>query len=154
MTKKVDKRDEQIAELTADLQRAHADLINYQRRAEEEKGKLADFAKAMVIKQLLPLLDNLERALTNLPKELAKNDWAKGVATTGKQVQEALTKLGAVRIKTVGEPFDPHLHEAVSVEGDSGDEVISEELQAGYALGDEIIRHAVVKVKRGKHVVS
>lgn len=137
-----------LDELTALLKRTQADFENYRRRSEEDKVALLDFAKAQVLKDLLPLIDNLERALNHLPKELAKNDWAKGVTGVAKQVQETLAKMDVERIETVGKAFDPHLHEAVSVDGDSGEEIISEELQAGYRIGDEVLRHAVVKVKR------
>jgi molecular chaperone GrpE len=64
------------------------------------------------------------------------------------QFEKTLTDMGVERIKTVGEPFDPHLHDAVSVEeGDGGQETVSEELQAGYKLGDDVIRHAMVRVR-------
>ena len=72
----------------------------------------------------------------------------KGVQGVVKQFEKTLADMGVERIKTVGEPFDPHLHEAVGIEeGDSGQEIVSEELQPGYKLGDEVIRHAMVKVK-------
>lgn len=148
MPKKLDKKDQKIAELTSDLLRAHADLVNYQRRSEDEKSKLADFARAMVVRQLLPLIDNLELALSHLPKDLQKNDWAKGVANVGRQVQETLSEMGVDRIKTVGSTFDPHLHEAVSVDGEGHQEIISEELRSGYKLGDEVIRPAMVRIKK------
>lgn len=137
-----------LEELTAVLQRTQADFENYRRRNEEQKTEFFDYAKAEVIKELLPLLDDIERALGHLPKELTKNDWAKGVVSVSKRVQEFLNKLGVERIKTKGETFNPHLHEAVSVEGEGEKEIISDELQPGYMLGDEILRHAVVKVSR------
>jgi molecular chaperone GrpE len=85
---------------------------------------------------------------------LADNDYVKGVQGVVKQFEETLTKLGVHRIKTVGEVFDPTYHEAVSMDDAGGDtEVVSEELQSGYQLGDEVVRHAMVRVKlqaRGK----
>lgn len=141
------KSAQQIAELTEALQRAQADLVNFRARAEREKSEIADYIKAQVVTDLLPLIDNLERALSHLPKEFVDNDWAKGVSAVSKQVSDTLTKLGVERIKTAGEPFDPHLHEAVSVDGDSGEEIVSEELQTGYRLGNTVLRHAMVRVK-------
>lgn len=142
------KSAQQIVELTEALQRAQADLVNYRNRAEKEKADLAVYVKAEVVTDLLPIIDNLERALSYTPKELAKNEWAQGVIAVGSQMQEMLAALGVEKIKTVGKPFDPNLHEAVSVDGDKGDEVISEELQSGWRLGDTILRHAMVRVVR------
>lgn len=139
--------EQKIGELTEALQRERADAINIRRRHEEQIGELRNLVKANVVKDLLPVVDNFERALSHVPKNLEKNDYVKGVQVIVKQFEKTLEEIGVKRIKTIGEAFDPHLHEAVSVEGEGGEEVISEELQAGYNLGDEVIRHAIVKVK-------
>lgn len=139
---------QQLAELTDALQRERADASNVRRRAEEDKIKLGTFYKSLVIRELLPVIDNFERALKNTPKELANNDYIKGVAGVVKQFESVLTKLGVERIKTVGEVFNPEFHEAVSMEEGSGaTEVVTEELQAGYVLQEEVLRHAMVRVK-------
>lgn len=143
----VKELQQKIDELTEALQRERADAINIRRRNEEQISQLRNVVKAGVVKDLLPVIDNFERALAHVPKELEKNDYVKGVQTIVKQFEKTLEEIGVKKIKTVGEPFDPNLHEAVSVDGAGGEEVVSEELQAGYALGDEIIRHAMVKVK-------
>ncbi len=151
MTTKKPTKATQLTTLTADLQRLQADFVNYKRRVEDERGQLMDYAKQEVVKQLLPLIDNLERALAHMPKELAANDWAKGVSQVTKQIEAQLEQLGITRIATTGQEFDPNLHEAVQMEDGDGDrEVISDELQAGYQLGDQVIRHATVKVKKEK----
>lgn len=137
-----------IAELTAALQRERADAENIRRRHQEQMFGLKDMVKASVVRELLPVIDNFERALKHVPKDLANNDYVKGVQAVVKQFEKTLADMGVERIKTVGEHFDPHLHEAVSAE--DGGEIISDELQAGYKLGDEIIRHAMVKVKAGE----
>jgi molecular chaperone GrpE len=140
-----------LAELTEALQRERADAINVHRRAEEERVKLAAFFKAKVLRDLLPALDNLERALKHAPKELADNDYVKGVKNVAIQFEQNLQSLGVEKIKTVGEVFDPSVHEAIHMEEGDGDvEVVCEELQPGYKVGDEVIRHAVVKVKMEK----
>jgi molecular chaperone GrpE len=140
--------EQQIAELTDALQRERADAMNVRRRSEEERAGLSNFYKSLVIKELLPTIDNFERALKHVPKELMHNDYIKGIQGVVKQFEDALNKIGVKRIKTVGEPFDPNLHEAVAMEeGDGAREVVSDELQSGYILGDEVIRHAMVKVK-------
>jgi molecular chaperone GrpE len=137
-----------IAELTDALQRERADVINIRRRHDEQLSSLKTAVKAQVIKDLLPAIDNLERALKHAPEDLKSHDYIKGVQGVVKQFDKVLHDLGLAKIKTVGEPFDPHLHEAVSMEhGKGSHEIVSEELQAGYSLGDEVIRPAIVKVK-------
>jgi len=140
--------EQKIGELTEALQRERADAENLRRRTQEEKSRLGEFYKAMVIQELLPALDNLERAFKHTPKELKDSDYVKGVQGVLKQFEQSFAQLGVKRIKTVGEVFDPRLHEAVHMEeGDGTVEVVCEELQPGYLLGDEVIRHAMVKVR-------
>ena len=151
MTKKIDKKQVELQarvdELTADAQRLQAEFANYKRREGEAKAELLEMAKHEVVTLLLPVLDNIERALAHRPAELADNAWAAGVEQVGKQASEALAKLGVERIKSVGQPFDHNLHEAISMEdGDGEHEIITEELQPGYRMGDTVIRHAMVKV--------
>ncbi|HSX15989.1 MAG TPA: nucleotide exchange factor GrpE [Candidatus Saccharimonadales bacterium] len=139
---------QQIAELTEALQRERADATNLRRRHDEQIGGLKDMVKANVVRDLLPVIDNFERALRHVPADLAENDFVKGVQGVVKQFEKTLSEIGVVRIATVGEPFDPRYHEAVSMEeGDGTQEIVSEELQAGYKLGDEVIRHAIVRVR-------
>lgn len=142
------KLERQIAELTEALQRERADATNIRRRHEEQITSLKSVVKASVVRDLLPIVDNFERALKHVPTELADSDYVKGVQGVVKQFEKTLADIGVERIKTVGEPFDPRYHEAVSMEdGDGTSEVVSEELQAGYILGDEVIRHAMVRVR-------
>lgn len=136
-----------VQELTQALQRERADAVNLRRRHEAEITALRTRVKASVIEELLPVIDNFERALKHVPQDLAGNDYIKGVQAVVKQFEKTLADMGVERIKTVGEPFDPHLHEAVATEGEGGDPVVSEELQAGYRVGGDVIRHAMVKVK-------
>ena len=139
---------QKIGELTEALQRERADAENLRRRTQEEKSRLGEFYKAMVIQELLPALDNLERAFKHTPKELKDSVYVKGVQGVLKQFEQSFAQLGVKRIKTVGEAFDPRLHEAVHMEeGDGTVEVVCEELQPGYLMGNEVIRHAMVKVK-------
>jgi molecular chaperone GrpE len=144
----VARLERQIAELTEALQRERADSENIRRRHSEELAGLRTRAKAQVVKDLLPVVDNFVRALQHVPKDLESNDYVKGIRSIVKQFEDTLGKIGVERIKTVGEPFNPNLHDAVSMEeGEGKEEIVSEELQAGYCLGDDIIRHAVVRVK-------
>lgn len=139
---------QEIEALNEQLLRERADAANVRRRAETEKLQMASYYKANVVQELLPIIDNFERALKNTPKALEKNDYVKGVQSIVKQFASVLEKLGVERIKTVGEEFDPELHEAVShEEGDGDHEEVVEELQSGYKIGDHVIRHAMVRVK-------
>jgi molecular chaperone GrpE len=139
---------QQIVELTGALQRERADAENIRRRHDEQIGGLKNMVTANVVQQLLPVIDNFERALKHAPHDLKDNDYVKGVQGIVKQFEKTLTDMGVGRIQTVGEIFNPRLHEAISVDGEhGGHEVVSEELQSGYVLGDNVIRHAMVKVK-------
>jgi molecular chaperone GrpE len=136
------------AQLTEALQRERADAVNLRRRHDEQIASLRSTVKVSVVKDLLPVIDNFERALKHAPEELKGNDYIKGIEGIVKLFEKTLADIGVERIKTVGEPFDPHYHEAVSMEeGEGNQEVVSEELQSGYKLGDEVIRHAMVRVK-------
>ncbi|HSX27866.1 MAG TPA: nucleotide exchange factor GrpE [Candidatus Saccharimonadales bacterium] len=144
-----DELRSQIDELTADLQRVHADFVNYRRRNDDERTQLMDVAKATAVTQLLPLIDNIERALGHMPADLANNQWAKGVAQLAKQCDTALKSLKVEPIEALGKPFDPKLHQAISYEEDgAGEEVVVEELQKGYHMGTNILRPSMVKVGR------
>jgi molecular chaperone GrpE len=139
----------QIDDLTAALQRERADATNLRRRHDEQITNLRGTAKSTVLRELLPVIDNFERSLKHTPEDLAHNDYIKGVQNIIKQFEKILEHLGVQKIKTVGEPFNPHLHEAVSMEDGEGDqEIVSEELQSGYRLGDEVLRHAMVRVRQ------
>lgn len=156
LTLQISELNVQIEELNDQLLRERADAMNVRRRAEEERVKLSGYYKALVLKEMLPAIDNLERALaaalqSNEQAAVSKDglqELVKGIESIYKQFVSALEKLGVEKIKTVGEVFDPELHEAVTMEeGDGEQEIVSEELQSGYRIGDEIIRHAMVRVK-------
>lgn len=143
---------QQVADLTEALQRERADAINIRRRHDEQIAGMRSAIKANVVRDLLPVIDNFERSLKHIPKDLEGNDFVKGVQGVVKQFEKTLTDIGVEKIKTVeagkGEPFDPRYHEAVQMEeGDGATEIVSEELQSGYKIGEEVIRHAMVKVK-------
>ncbi|HEY1835928.1 MAG TPA: nucleotide exchange factor GrpE [Candidatus Saccharimonadales bacterium] len=138
----------QIHELTEALQRERADAVNLRRRHDEQMASLKNVTKANVVRELLPVIDNFERALKHVPKELEGDDYIKGVQGVVKQFEKMLEQMGVEKIKTTGESFDPKFHEAVSMEdGDGTREVVAEELQSGYKIGDDVIRHAMVRVK-------
>ena len=156
--KKPDTKElqQQVGELTEALQRERADAVNQRRHHDQQYARLQTSVKAEVVKELLPAIDNLERALKHTPKNMGDNDYVKGVQGVVKQFEKILSDLGVQKVKAVGETFDPNIHEAVGVEDDGvaeGDhvvEVVCEELQPGYCLFEEVIRPAMVKVKKQK----
>ncbi len=111
--------NQQIADLTEALQRERADAVNLRRRHDEAMAGLKTRTKANVIRELLPVIDNFERALKHVPEDLADNDYVKGVQGVVKQFEKTLSDIGVQRIATVGQPFDPRYHEAVAM--DEGD---------------------------------
>lgn len=142
---------QQIAELTEALQRERADSLNLRRRTEEERAQMGDFYKAMIVRKTLPIIDGCEKLLEHIPADSEAKPWKEGAEQIVKQTQKVLADLGVGRIKTVGEHFDPLLHEAVHLDESDGEhEVVAEELQPGYKIGDDVIRPAMVKVKKEK----
>lgn len=143
--------EQQVGELTAALQRERADALNLRRRHDDQVASLKNVVRAGIVREFLPVVDNLERALKVVPDELKDNEYVKGIQGVVRQFEKALAAIGVERIKTVGELFDPSLHEAVSMDEstEGTQEVVTEELQAGYRLGGEIIRHAMVRVALG-----
>ncbi len=141
----------QIVELTTDLQRTRADFENYCKRAEVERVMAREAGQASAIMKLLPVIDNIERAINYIPEELKDNEWAKSVAGLSKNLDKSLEGLQLKRIEaSPGTVFNPDLHEAIQFEDDAigEQEVIADEMQAGYTLGGRPIRHAMVKVTR------
>jgi len=143
---------EETAKVEANLagwQRAQADFINYKRRTEQEKEEISQFTRATLILDLLPALDDLERAFAAIPPRLTKSSWVDGISLIWNKLQTTLEAQGLSEIKAVGEPFDPHLHEAVRQ--DRGREgIVIEEVQKGYKFRDKIIRPTKVIVGSGE----
>lgn len=133
----------------ANWQRAAADYQNFKRRVEQERGETARLANAALIINVLPLLDDLERALTSVDARLAGLTWVDGIRLIYRKFQAVLEAAGVSEIKAEGETFDPAVHEAVMFgEGEEGKVVA--EVQRGYMLGDRVIRPAMVVVGKAK----
>ena len=133
----------------AGWQRAQADFINYKRRMEQERGEISQFTRATLILELLPALDDLERALAATPPRLTKTGWVDGIRLIWGKLKSTLETQGLSEIKTVGEAFDPYLHEAVRQ--DKGKEgMVIEEVQKGYKFNDKVIRPSKVVVGGGE----
>lgn len=147
------KKDSEIEKLKVELDskndlllRTAAEFDNFKKRTERERTGVAEFAKANVIKELLPILDNIDRAA--LLEDKTSADYIKGIELIVKQFEGLSDKLGIKQVAQVGDTFDPNFHEAVMhVEDESlGENVIAEVLQKGFKIGDTVIRPAMVKV--------
>lgn len=128
--------------------RAQADFDNFRRRARQEKEDFAKYASLKLIEQFLPIIDNFERALNSSKETKDFDALVKGLDMTFRQMDQVLSQEGVKAIDSVGQPFNPELHQAVmQVETDEYEEgIVVEELQKGYMLKDKVIRHAMVKV--------
>lgn len=128
--------------------RMAADMENYRKRAQKDKQSAVEFAQTQIINGLLPIVDNLERALAQISNQPEAQSVRQGLELIAKQVQAYLESLGLKTFSSVGEIFDPHKHEAVLhvPSKDHPDHSVIEEIQKGYILNGRVIRHAMVKV--------
>jgi len=136
------------AEYLDGWQRARAEFANAKKRLEKSRVDARRNATVEVIGKILPVLDDFERALENVPEEIAQDGWFEGIALIDRKLRDILKSENIERIETVGHPFDPNLHEAVlqeeSADHESG--TVIKELQSGYRLDDRVIRPAMVIV--------
>lgn len=137
------------------LQRERASFVNYKRRVEQERAETMQFATAQLLKKLLAVVDDFDRALAAIPeKEREGNKWVEGVELIARKLHNILEQEGVQPIEALDQPFDPNLHEAVAFEDaaeSSEDPVdrVSEVFGKGYKLRDKVLRPAMVKVTRG-----
>lgn len=127
------------------LMRTAAEFDNFKKRTEREKIRTAEVAKAGVVKQLLPVMDNAVRAIACDP---ASPDYAKGIEMIVKQLCGLVDTLGLLELAEIGDTFNPEIHEAVMhiEDAEKGENEIIQVLQQGYKLGDTVIRPAMVQV--------
>jgi molecular chaperone GrpE len=143
------KKEEEINDLNSRFLRLNADFQNYKKRAEKEKADVYQFGNEKMIADLLPILDNLERANSSANEESAASDSiAKGVEMVIQQFKDILKKHGVEEIQAVGEAFDPNLHHAVMQEDHADYEAnrVIDVFQKGYTLNGKVIRPSMVKV--------
>ncbi|WP_411347560.1 nucleotide exchange factor GrpE [Paenibacillus sp. WLX2291] len=138
----------QADDQTQRLLRAQADFDNFRRRTQKEKEDLAKYASAGLITELIPVIDNFERAMATKPDSPELESFSKGVDMIFRQLSDVLKNTGLTPMESVGQPFNPEFHQAVmQVESDEHEEgTVVEELQKGYILKDKVIRPAMVKV--------
>jgi molecular chaperone GrpE len=129
-------------------QRAAADYQNFKRRVEEERSDTARFANAALVINLLPILDDFERAFLNIDRAVAGLNWVDGVKQIQKKLQALLEVMGVSEIPADSQPFDPAVHEAIS-QGPGEEGRVVAVAQKGYKLGDRVLRPTMVVVGDG-----
>ena len=140
---------QKAAEYLASWQRAQADFANYKRRVEQERQEFNSYANTNLILGILPVLDDLERAIQAMPARIANSEWGEGIKMVEHKFKTILQGQGVIPMISVGETFDPNIHEALRQ--DRGEEgIILEEFQRGYMLGERVIRPAKVVVGNGE----
>jgi len=139
------KEKERAEANLASWQRSAADFQNYKRRVEQEREEVARLANAALIINLLPLMDDLERALDSVDSQLAGMTWLDGLHLIHRKFQALLEMSGATEIEADGQDFDPNIHEAVTFGAGEENKVISV-VQKGYRLGGRVLRPALVVV--------
>jgi molecular chaperone GrpE len=133
----------------AKWQRAAADLANMRRRHEQERQEYMKQANAMLIAELLPVLDSFDRALASMPPDLRELTWIDGIVLVERQLRMVLERAGLRPIEAEGKPFNPTEHEALlHEESDKPEDTVISELQKGYKLHDRVLRPALVKVAK------
>ena len=155
MPKKQSKDQKEIKRLKEELERlkdiagrAQADLQNAKDRLERDAEDLRKFAGASMLIDLLPVIDNLQRAFAHLPKDLQDHEWVKGIEAVEQNLMKKLEEAGLKKIESLNQPVDPAKHEVLQAGPGEKDKVI-EVFEDGYELHDKILRPAKVKVGDG-----
>jgi molecular chaperone GrpE len=145
LMKRLDEAEAQAAEHRSDLQRERAEFVNYKNRIQRDADIQRANMKGDILQKVLPVLDDLERALQNRP---ADDSWAGGIELIARKFQSVLESEGVKRIEAEGQPFDPNFHEAISHEpnADVPSEHVIAVVRNGYVIGERVIRPALVRV--------
>lgn len=144
-TDELKKCKAELEDTTDRLKRIMAEFENYKKRSSKERDNLYSSILSDVVEKMLPVLDNLEKAVEVKTKD---NEYRSGVELVLKQYQDVLTAFGVKKIETVGHTFDPEIHEAVSSIQDEkyGEKEVVQEFRTGYMVNTKVIRHAMVVV--------
>lgn len=128
--------------------RGQAEFANARKRMEKQRLEAYPNATANVMNKLLPIVDDLERAMENIPAEIEGNSWLEGIQLVQRKLATTLENFNVTPIEALGEPFDPNLHEAITQEESEGFEsgAVCRVLQTGYKIGDRVIRPSLVAV--------
>jgi molecular chaperone GrpE len=150
MKRELEEAQQRVRDLQDRWQRSAADLVNLRRRTEQERGEMEKFASMLLVSELLPALDNFERALATIPGNLVMLTWIQGVMLIERHVRAILEHQGLAEIDAAGQPFDPHVHEAVSERetAEKAPGTVVQVYQKGYTMHGRVIRPALVEVAR------
>jgi molecular chaperone GrpE len=135
--------------LLASLQRSEADFRNYKKRTDQEKKDSLAWSNAELVKSLLPVVDDIQRAFTMVDPKCQDSTWLEGFRIIQRNLQDILRAHGCVEIDCVGTPFDPNLHEAIAHEPGEEGMVITEH-RKGYTMKDKVLRASQVTVGNGE----
>ncbi|MGN7414185.1 nucleotide exchange factor GrpE [Paenibacillus sp. SAF-068] len=150
-----DQEQDELARLKAEAEeqqqryvRAQADFDNFRRRTQKEKEELAKYASMKLVTELVPVIDNFERAMATVPEGAEVESFSKGMQMIFRQLETVMNNEGLTAMESVGQPFNPEFHQAImQVESDEYEEgIVVEEVQKGYMLKDKVLRPAMVKV--------
>ena len=142
---KIEEQKEEIDEKDDRIKRLMAEFENFKKRSDKERLGMYNSVMGDVVMKLLPVLDNLEKAVAAESKD---EQYKNGIEMVEKQFQDVLKANGVKEIESIGKPFDPSLHEAVSLVEDNNlwPKIIKEEYRKGYTIGDKVLRHSLVVV--------
>lgn len=146
--RQIDEWREKADEYLDKYRRSVAEFANYRKRQERERAEQALRTSAEVVRKLLPAMDDFQRAIDNIPKELANTRWVEGILLIERKLGDILKGFQVVPIEALGKPFDPHFHSALMrCESDEHppDTVVAE-LEKGYMIGDRVLRPTIVMV--------
>ena len=148
LKKELEKKAEQISELTDRNMRLMAEFDNYRKRTEKEKAAMYGMGAKDVVEKILPVIDNFERGFSLVAEEDMEDPFTQGMEKIYKQFLTVLEGLGVTPIEAVGKEFDPNYHNAVMHVDDEnyGENIVVEEFQKGYLYKDSVVRHSMVKV--------
>ena len=140
----------ELVQLKDKYLRTLAEYENFRKRSEKEKAQMFELGAKSIIEQLLPVVDNFERALEHISEEEKENSFTKGVEGIYKQIQKMFSDCDIQAIEAVGQKFNPALHNAVMTEeaGDAEEDTVTADLQKGYTYRGNVVRHSMVKVKK------
>lgn len=150
LQRELETERQRVKDLQDRWQRSAADLVNLRRRTEQDRGEMEKFAGMLLVQEILPVLDNFERALATIPGNLAMLTWIQGIMLIERHLRAILERQGLEAIEAEGKQFSPHLHEAVA-EVETGEQpagTVVREYQKGYMMHGRVIRPTLVEIAR------
>jgi molecular chaperone GrpE len=156
LRERLERVEQEAAENKAGWQRAAADFANYRRRTEQEREQMLGLANELLLRKLLAVVDDFDRALAAMPRELSHLGWIEGIWAIDRKLRALLESEGLTPIEAAGRPFDPREHEAVVHEETTSvpDGTVISELQRGYRIRDRVLRPALVTVAKNEQTTT